>query len=123
MFTQKEVDRLLAEHHVQPVGDGYIDCICPLQDVRQFLEALSHLGVTVTDYSVWQWVSCPEEIVWGMGGPYNSFGDGWYSELDAFRSWRGVDEMENFLRSEEHRLSCSLAPGLWLSVPAGWKRI
>ena len=123
MFTQKEVDGLLAEHHMQPVGDGYIDCICPRQNVRQFLEALSHLGVAVTDYSVWQWVTCLEETVWGMGGPRNSFGDGRYSELDAFRSWHGADEIEGFLRTEERRLSCFLVPGLWLSVPADWQRI
>lgn len=123
MFAQRELDRLLADHAVQPVGDGYIDCICPRQNIEKFLRDLSLLGVVVTDYTVWQWVSRTDETVWGMGGPRNSFGDGWYSELDVFRSWRGPDEMENFLTVEERRLSCSLVPGFWLAVPADWKRI
>ncbi len=29
MIEQHELDDILQKYHIQPVGNGYIDCICP----------------------------------------------------------------------------------------------
>lgn len=112
-------DDLLRRHGVQPVGNGYLDCICPREEAALFLEDLRAAGITVTDYSLWQYVSSPEEAVQGMGGPPCRYRAGWYSELNILRPWLGAEELEDCLTAEETRLGCSLAPGFWLEIPEG----
>lgn len=111
------LEDILRCRKVQPVGKGYLDCICPREEVPVFLEEVSAAGITVTDYSLWQYVLSPEETVQGMGGPRCRYREGWYSELNILRPWRGTEELEACLTAEEARLKCRLVPGFWLEVP------
>lgn len=111
------LEDILRRHKVQPVGMGYLDCICPREGAALFLEEVSTVGITVTDYSLWQYVLSPEEAVRGMGGPRCRYREGWYSELNVLRPWRGIEELEACLTAEEARLECRLVPGFWLEGP------
>lgn len=122
--AKEELDALLERHGVQPVGNGYIDCICPREEAGPFLKALRSAGIAVTDYSLWQYVPPAETAVLGMGGPPCRYRAGWYSELNVLRllrPWRGEAELEAFLTAEEGRLGCTLAPGFCLEVPEDWR--
>ena len=47
MFAQKDIDRIFAAYHVQPVGNGYVDCIGLRKNVCTFLEKLARIGVSM----------------------------------------------------------------------------
>ena len=109
---------LLERHGVQPVGDGFLDCICPREEAEPFLRGLRSLGVAVSGYSLWQYAASEEEPVCGMGGPRCRYREGWYSELQGgLYTFRSLREMERLLDEEENRLQCTLSPGFWLVVP------
>lgn len=119
--TQRRLDAILARHGVQPVGSGYIDCICPPEEAKAFLEEVQSAGISVSDYSLWQYVPSPEETGRGMGGPCCRYWAGWYSEMGVLRPWQGVAELETFFNTAKERLQCALSPGFWLTVPEPWQ--
>ena len=121
---KEALDAALALCHVQPVGDGYADCICPMEKAGEFIDALSALGVRVTGCRWWRLVRGGHEPC-GMGGPQNRFGAGWYSELgEGLTEFPDNEALRNYLlniypASPKYR-ECR-APGFRLEVPASWR--
>lgn len=78
-----QIEHLLQRHKVQPVGNGYIDCILLKENLDQFINDISALGILISDVSWWCYVDpnqslgCPH----GMGGPKSEYYEGWFSEL------------------------------------------
>src|SRR6478672_9085536 len=70
---QDEIDNILRQFDVRPVGSGYIDVIAPLDKAQRLLDELSRLGIAVRVVTLWceasegnkQRYGCPH----GMGGP------------------------------------------------------
>jgi hypothetical protein len=149
-ITQRELDDLLAAYQAQPVGDGYIDSILPLDAAVRMVAELEQMSVAI-ERVTW-WCHCtPESRLalgchHGLGGPRNQFGEGWFSECvfypDLYLPERGVDldaadvdpaelavscgrltrhYLEHVLPSEGFYRPC-LQPGLWLYVPDDWRR-
>jgi len=80
----ERLEELLIKHKVEPVGDGYIDCIIMKNNLEEFIINVSNLGILAPYASWWCYVdpsdsdnSCPH----GMGGPQSIYYDGWFSEL------------------------------------------
>ncbi|MHB1130932.1 MAG: hypothetical protein ACYC4L_00905 [Chloroflexota bacterium] len=74
------LDWTLEQLHVQPVGRGYIDCICPKANIAGFIDAMNKLGIRITEFTWWCFVDEGHKSC-GYGGPSNRFGPGWYSEI------------------------------------------
>ncbi|MDQ0193247.1 hypothetical protein [Paenibacillus wynnii] len=79
-----QIDYLLTQYKVQPVGSGYIDCITMKDFLKPFINAVSEIGILVSDVTWWCYVDpsksstgCPH----GMGGPLSDYYEGWFSEL------------------------------------------
>lgn len=80
-----QLETLFTFYKVQPVGNGYIDCIVMKDKLEEFIKEITSLGVLITDVSWWCYVNpskiesadCPH----GMGGPISTFYDGSFSEL------------------------------------------
>ncbi|WFA82699.1 hypothetical protein [Paenibacillus amylolyticus] len=80
----KRLESSIHEYKVQPVGNGYIDCIVMKDNLRKFVKDLSTIGIFVSDVTWWCYVNpnnesseCPH----GMGGPVSEYYEGWFSEL------------------------------------------
>lgn len=144
---QDELDNILRQLDVRPVGSGYIDVIAPLDKAQRLLDELSTFGIAVHLVTLWcaasesnkQRYGCPH----GMGGPVH--GGIWYSEMcdrDPFDVARhGIDISKAELDPFALAKSCNalalvyvnagiatrpdyspcLTPGLWLAVPDTWK--
>ena len=126
-----DLDNLIKQNKVQPVGRGYIDCIVTFDNVFEFLNGLSGIGIKV--YGVTWWChskernsGCPH----GMGGPLSKYHDGWFSEM-WFEMLRfdNNNQVASYLESTndetmhewfEKRLEC-FVPALWLDVPDDWR--
>ncbi|OAB38584.1 hypothetical protein PMSD_06090 [Paenibacillus macquariensis subsp. defensor] len=74
----------LHNHQVQPVGNGYIDCITMIDNLDLFIEEISDIRILISDVTWWCYVDpsrissgCPH----GMGGPKSEYYEGWFSEL------------------------------------------
>jgi len=80
----ERLEGLLIKHKVEPVGNGYIDCIVMKNNLEEFIICVSDLGILVPYASWWCYVDpsdsnngCPH----GMGGPQSIYYEGWFSEL------------------------------------------
>ncbi len=68
-----QLDKSIAKYKVQPVGNGYIDCIVMKDNLDGFIKEISDLGILISNASWWCYVypnesnntGCPH----GMGGP------------------------------------------------------
>jgi len=82
-ITEK-LEILLQKYKVQPVGNGYIDCIIMKENLEEFVEELTTLGIVISDVTWWCYVN-PDDIdtgcPHGMGGPRSKHYKGWFSEL------------------------------------------
>ena len=118
--VNKSLQDILKKCHVQPVGSGYIDCICPKENIERFISAIDELHVKIDGFTWWCF-SNNEHQPCGMGGPKNKYGEGFYSEIDS-----GLIEFQNnesykryllkeFPNSSEYN-KC-FVPGFWLSLP------
>jgi hypothetical protein len=82
-YLVEQLERILTLYKVQPVGNGYIDCIIMKNNLKQFIDEVSALGILISDVSWWCYVDpvdstgCPH----GMGGPRSDYYEGWFSEL------------------------------------------
>jgi hypothetical protein len=80
-----QLDQLFKKYKVQPVGNGYIDCIVMKDNLAEFIKEITSLGILITNVSWWCYVNpsnkeltaCPH----GMGGPTSDYYEGWFSEL------------------------------------------
>ncbi|WP_410497044.1 hypothetical protein QTL86_09245 [Cellulosilyticum sp. ST5] len=127
MIQKNKLDDILLKYHVQPVGRGYIECICPMEKAILFINAISEINIEITDLSWWCFVSEGHKPC-GMGGPANRYGDGWFSEIEMGNTigFSSNEEIKDFLinewqRSKEYR-SC-FVPAFCLKVPNDWNSL
>ena len=123
-INQTELNQLLEKYCVQPVGTGYLDCICPMNQVAGFLDALQKAGVSVTALTWWHYVSEGQKP-YGLGGPKNKFGTGWYSEIGLREdlSDKSITEIRQYLLEEwphSKKYRKYYTPAFWLDVPDEW---
>lgn len=152
----QRLESLLLKYNVQPVGNGYIDCIIMKSNLIEFIMEVNNLGILIPYASWWCYVDpsnsnngCPH----GMGGPQSIYYDGWFSELQNDLFSLDEQSVEDTMQSYDKQLINSLNrktfdgikklleipfkytpndyfnenkcinPGLWLIVPADWKRL
>jgi len=128
-MTKSDLDRPLKQHRVQPVGWGYIDCITTFDDVFDFIDDLSSMGVKVNVVSWWCHCKdyssgCPH----GYGGPLSKYFDGWFSEMWFTSEFDNNEQVIEYLKSpiDETMLEWfesipeCFVPALWLDVPNDW---
>ena len=122
-MEKHDLDNLIQQYKVQPVGWGYIDCIVSLENVFYFIDSLSKIGIKVDGLTWWchcknQNPGCPH----GMGGPVSKYYDGYFSEM-----WFPPVEFESYEQvvaylktpNDPNILDC-FVPALWLDVPDNW---
>jgi hypothetical protein len=79
----RQIEDTFSRLKIQPVGNGYIDCITMKNCLEPFIKSLTEIGVVVFCVSWWCYVEpdnidgCPH----GMGGPIADYYPGWFSEL------------------------------------------
>lgn len=96
---KERIDEVIDKLCARPVGNGYIDCICPLKNVNVFINAMSELNVKITGFTWWCFVNEGHEPC-GMGGPQNRYGTGWYSEIPpmgAVYEFPNNEDVKNYL--------------------------
>lgn len=84
----EKLEILLTSYKVEPVGNGYIDCIIMKDKLNDFIKEVSELEILITDVNWWCYVNpneaestgCPH----GMGGPHSQYYEGWFSELKSY---------------------------------------
>lgn len=99
----EQLERIFELYKVEPVGDGYIDCIVLKDNMQMFINEISASGILITDVSWWCYVSpnnnessgCPH----GMGGPKSKYYDGWFSELQNAFYEVDKDKVESLINS------------------------
>lgn len=80
---QAELDEIIKRLHLQCVGSGYFEMICPANFILEFIDEMDKLNIDITGFSWWCHVTDGHEPC-GMGGPCDIYGDGWYSEIEMF---------------------------------------
>lgn len=124
---KRKIDDAIIQYHIQPVGCGYIDCICSIENVEGFIDCMIRLGVQITMFSWWCHVTENHKPC-GMGGPVDSYGDGWYSEIEMGKTYEfsSNQQMRDYLlftwKSEKLYKPCYV-PAFFLNVPKRWKNI
>ncbi len=127
MISKQELDMLLEIFHVQPVGYGYIDCICPMENAPAFIRELTKRSVRISGFTWWCHVTEDHEPC-GIGGPKSRYDDGWYSEIEMGNVKEFPDNSE-MLEYLEHGWKASpdyrpcFTPAFWLDVPKDWKNV
>lgn len=118
-MNKAQLDALMESLGVQPVGWGYIDCICPREHVEAFLDGLAALGIGVSGLTWWCHVT-PGHMPCGMGGPRARGSEDWYSEMpeQELHKFTNLEALRRYLGREHH--PCR-TPALWLDVPEDWR--
>ncbi len=106
---QYKLNEIIRNNRVQPVGNGYIDCIVLKADILGFMHQLSELGILVTGVSWWCHVdkenkphsNCPH----GMGGPVSKYHTGWFSELQNDMLTISEKNVERIEETNEKKLT------------------
>ena len=120
-MVQRDLDNLMRQYKVQPVGKGYIDCIVSLEDVFTFISGLSDIRI---DGLTW-WCHCKDQnsgCPHGMGGLPSEYYDGWFSELCLpLTEFESNEQATAYLETLDasNILEC-FRPALWLDVPDAW---
>ena len=121
-MKKHDLDNLMKQCKVQPVGNGYIDCIVSLENAFDFINALSDVKISGLTW----WCHCKDEdsnCPHGMGGPISEYYDGWFSEMQLpLVEFKSNEQVTAYLKepNDTNILDC-LVPALWLDVPEGWK--
>ena len=123
-MIQDDLDIVLVQNKVQPVGKGYIDCIVTKEFVKPFLKQVLALNIKITGLTWWCHCTdssngCPH----GMGGTKSKFFDGWFSEMNwplvELPPAAGVSEIMDYVFNQfpkdEDYTPC-LVPAFWLCV-------
>ena len=108
----------MKELKIQPVGDGFIDMICPIESINAFIDLCDLIGLRIVGFTWWCHVTDGHEPC-GMGGPRSEYGDGWFSEIpmekivemkdnEAYRSFFSTEWPSDPEYRECYR------PGFWL---------
>ena len=129
--TKIQLDGLLVKYKAEPVGRGYIDCIIMNDDLVEFVDEITALGIKIIGFTVWchctdehkEQYNCPH----GLGGPESTYHDGWFSEMYFDDSYFEVENNERVVDMIFNRLpmkswySPCIMPALWLDVPDSWR--
>jgi len=147
---QSMIEKLLEKYRVQPVGNGFIDLIIDCAGSLQLIDEFAGQAVAVERVTWWCHCTPQSKLAWGcphgMGGPTNEFGEGYFAECTGYPDFvlakqpDRPDELtlhpaafagqsaqltknyiQNVLPQAAFYTPC-LHPGLWLQVPADWKR-
>lgn len=125
MKEKSVLDTVIEKYKIQPVGNGYIDLICPWQSVNDFIDELTQHNIKITGFT-WWCHAVGEHNPCGMGGPKNKFGDGFFSEIEMGRicEFSSNKDVKSFLlyewvNSDDYK-PCYV-PAFWLDVPKDWK--
>lgn len=118
-FDTVKVDKVIKRLHIQPVGNGYIDMICPKENIAAFVNEMDALGVRIYGFTWWCHVTDDHKPC-GLGGPHDKYGDGWYSEISVLGDVVAVESnddvrrffLETYPESKEYK-PCRV-PGFWL---------
>ena len=118
--SNNALPRIMDELHIQAVGNGYTDLICPRENVGKFIDEMDKLHIKIIGITWWCHVTEGHEPC-GMGGPKNKFGPGWYSEIsltDLIR-FESHEELRRYLlekypTSKEYK-ECHI-PAFWLEI-------
>jgi hypothetical protein len=101
----ERLENSINQNKVQPVGDGYIDCIVMKDNLKQFVNDISSIGIIISDVSWWCYVDpnyknsgCPH----GMGGPISDYYVGWFSELQNELYEANKDKIDSILYSYDN---------------------
>lgn len=109
------LDRIMNENKVQSVGSGYIDCICPLDNIENFVNNIQNIGCKIDSFTIWEVVNENGLNRVGMGGPRNKFGSGWYSEVvDFYQTFHSIRQVMNELSKLSSVHNCDFVPGFWI---------
>lgn len=110
------VNKVIDDLHIQAVGCGYIDLICPRENIEKFIDEMDRLNIRITGFTWWCRVT-EGHVPCGMGGPKSRFGPWWYSEIPAdLLRFDSNDRLRKYL-SEEYPASKEYRP---CYVPAFW---
>lgn len=116
----KELDKILTELHVQKIGSGYIDLICPIENINEFINKMNDLNIRITGFTWWCHATSNHEAC-GMGGSKCTYTDGYYSEIQIGHTieFENNEEVRNFIlneypKSKEYK-PC-YCPGFWLDL-------
>ena len=108
----------IKELKIQPVGDGFIDMICPPESINELLDLCNLMGLQIAGFSWWCHVTGGHEPC-GMGGPKSEYDDGWFSEIpmDKIIEMKDNEAYRTYFSKEwpkapEYR-EC-YRPGFWL---------
>jgi hypothetical protein len=118
--VNKVLQDIFAKYHIQPVGSGYIDCICPKENIESFIMAIDGLNVKIDGFTWWCF-SVNGHQPCGMGGPKNEYGDGFYSEIESgLMEFQSNESCKNYLLNEfpsSGEYKDCFVPGFWLTLP------
>ena len=123
LLMKHNLDNLMKQYKVQPVGKGYIDCIVTWENVFCFVDNLSKIDIKIRGLTWWchckdQSSGCPH----GMGGPLSEYYGGWFSEMQfPLVEFESNEQVIAYLKApnDPNILGC-FVPALWLDVPDGW---
>ena len=121
-MEKHDLDNLIAQCKVQPVGRGYIDCIVSRENVFQFINGLSDMKV----YGLSWWCHCKAQnssCPHGMGGPSSEYYDGWFSEVQLpLVEFESNEQVIAYLKEpSDSNIPDCFVPALWLDVPRDWR--
>ncbi|WNQ10797.1 hypothetical protein MJA45_24780 [Paenibacillus aurantius] len=61
----EQLERILTLYKVEPVGTGYVDCIVMRDNLKQFVDEITALGVVISGVSWWcyvdPWLQVPDD--------------------------------------------------------------
>ncbi len=123
--TKKKLDSLILKYNVTVVGKGYLECICPYQNIENFIDDVSKLDIKIAGFCWWCFV--PDDgshTPCGYGGP--AVKDGYYSEIIhtfKFYEFDTLDLMKAYLLHEyknEPDYHACFHPAFYLNVPNDW---
>lgn len=116
-IKSKAIKKVIDNLHIQVVGSGSAELICPKENVEKFIDEMDRLHIRIKGITWWCYVTDGHEPC-GMGGPKNRFGSGWYSEIlmdllrfDSNQQLRKY-MLEIYPSSEEYK-AC-YTPAFWL---------
>lgn len=128
-LTQQQIDKIEELKNVlqiEPVGNGYIDMICPMENAERFIDETEKMGLRIYGLTWWCKVTKFHKPC-GMGGPKSKYGNYWYSEVCSlgdvitFDSNADVREFltEYYPKSKEYKKCHN--PGFWLEYCEPYK--
>lgn len=113
-----EYKKIYEELHLQPVGSGGIDLICPMENVPLFVQKMNELHIKIKGFTWWCHVIDKHEPC-GMGGPQSQYYSGWFSEI-PMRNIISFDDNDRYLQYLMKEWPCSTEykacyfPGFWI---------